>query len=406
MILDVKTIKKDFPVFSAHPDLVYLDSSATSLKPRSVIDSLLDYYRRYSANIYRGIYRLSEQATQAYEDARASIAAFIHGHQDEVVFTRNTTESLNLVAYSLGRQIIRSGDEIVTSVMEHHSNFVPWQQLAVENDAVFKIIDINNEGNLLPVSSAITRKTKLLVLTLVSNVLGTINPIKEIIRSARHINPHLIVVVDGAQAVSHMTVDVSDLGCDFFAFSSHKMLGPTGVGILWGRYKLLETMFPFNLGGEMISEVLLDKTTFKNPPHKFEAGTPAIGEVIALKEAVKYLHSVGMDRIKRHEANLTDYLINQMRTTFGQKIGIVGPRTRGARAGIVAFTFKDYHPHDIAQILDESWVCIRAGHHCAMPLHMRLELDATARVSLSLYNDESDVDRLIEGLKKTEELLE
>ena len=411
--MDSRSSKLDFPIFKHKPNLVYLDSAATSLKPKSVIDKQSEYYEKYSANVFRGIYSLSEKATEEYESTRKVVAEFINAQKpEEVIFTRSTTESINLVAYSLGRKIIGEGDEIVTTVMEHHSNFVTWQQLALENGATFKVIDITDDGFLDLSFSAldkiITKKTKILALTYVSNVLGTINPIKEIVEAAKAINPKLIVVVDAAQAVPHIKVDVQNLGCDFLAFSSHKMLGPTGVGVLWGKYEHLDQMFPFNYGGEMIQEVYIDKTVFKKPPLKFEAGTPHIAGVIALKEAVKYLQKFGIEKIKKHEEFLTLSLECSLADEFGKKIKILGTDISGfldERGGILSFVFASYHPHDIAQILDEENICIRAGHHCTMPLHQRLKVIASARASFYIYNTIDDVSRLVKGLKKVAKLL-
>lgn len=419
-MLNIGTIKKDFPIFQHQPQLVYLDSAATSLKPKPVIDKLVEYYRKYSANIFRGIYRLSEKATEEYETTRKMVARFINAKSEqEIVFTRNTTEAINLISYSLGRQLVGKGDEIVVSIMEHHSNFVPWQILASQVGAKFKVVDITDDGYLnfnfkkvannqpkkYSLEEAISKKTKILALTYASNVLGTINPIKEIIKAARKINPGLVVVIDAAQAAPHLKIDVDDLGGDFLAFSSHKMLGPTGVGILWGKRDLLDQSFPFNFGGEMIQEVFLDKTIFKPPPLKFEAGTPAIGEIIAFKEAVNYLKNLGMEKVRNHELGLIKYTIRRLSEEFKAKINILGPQEENNRGGVISFTFKKYHPHDIAQILDENNIAIRAGHHCAMPLHQRLAINASSRISFYIYNNEDDVEKLISGLKKVEKIL-
>ncbi len=399
-------MKKDFPIFKNNPELVYLDSAATSLKPQVVISKLVEYYSKYSANIFRGVYKISEEATKEYEETRTVVADFINANEKEVIFTRNATESLNLIAYSLGREIVKKDDEIATTIMEHHSNFVPWQQLAFENGAVLKVIDINDEGYLeAELDKVITKKTKILALTYVSNVLGTINPIKEIIASAKKINPKIITVVDAAQAAAHLKVDVQGLGCDFLVFSSHKMLGPTGVGVMWGKENLLEEMFPFMYGGEMISEVYLDKTVFKGPPHKFEAGTPSIGEVIAFKEAVRYLKTIGLDNVRRHEKYLTKKCFQTLKSRFGKRIKIFGPEDSENRGGVIAFNFDKYHPHDIASILDENGIAVRAGHHCAMPLHNRLGTDATVRASFYIYNDDDDIEKLVRGLEKVEKTL-
>lgn len=420
-MLNSSQIKNDFPIFSSDPTLVYLDSTATSLKPRSVIEKTTEYYAQYSANVFRGIYKISEKATEEYEETRKITAEFIgSSNPDEVIFTRNTTESLNLVAYSLGRLIIEEDDEVVATIMDHHSNFVPWQQLAAENGGIFKVIDVTDEGFLhiftkedkiqsekfkVDLTGVITNKTKILALPYISNVLGIINPIKNIVEAAKKINPSLIVIVDAAQAVPHKEINVKEMGADFIAFSSHKMLGPTGIGVLWGRKELLDRMTPFQYGGEMIDEVAIESTTFKHTPHKFEAGTPHIAGVIALKEAIRYLQLIGMKNIRDHEKAITRYAMETLKKTFGGKIQIVGPQDAESRCGILAFTFGSYHPHDIAQILDEDNIAIRAGHHCAMPLHKRLQLSATARASFYLYNGEEDVEKLVTALKKVEKIL-
>ena len=422
-MINVLKIKKDFPIFENNPSLVYLDSTATSLKPRPVIEKLVEYYSKYSVNIFRGVYSLSEKATEEYEKTREKIAKFINGKKEEIIFTRNTTESLNLLAYSLGRKIIEKNDEIVTTIMEHHSNFVPWQILAQESGAVFKVININQSGDLdlyckniknqkskckmimqnsklINLNNIITKKTKILTLTYISNVLGTVNQIKEIAAAAKKINPKIIVIVDAAQAAPHKKIDVLDLGVDFLAFSSHKMLGPTGVGVLWGRYDLLCEMFPFNFGGEMIAEVFLDKTFFKDPPYKFEAGTPAIAEVIALSEAVSYLEKIGLEKIETYEKELVQFAYQRLKEEFGKNIKILGEGNIKERSGILAFNFYNLHPHDVAQILSEKNICLRSGHHCAQPLHQFLSVSSSCRASFYLYNDKNDVERLVEGLKE------
>ncbi len=407
-MIDINLIKKQFPIFQSQPDLVYLDSTATSLKPKKMIDKLKEYYEEYSANVFRGIYPMSEKATVEFEETRDVVSKFINANKsEEIIFTRNTTESLNLLAYSLGRKIIESNDEIVTTIMEHHSNFVPWQVLAGETGATFKVVDINEEGYLeVDWNKVITKKTKILTLTYVSNVLGTINPVKEIINEIKKINPKIIVIVDAAQAVPHLKIfDVQDLDADFVAFSSHKMLGPTGVGVLWGKEEYLKKMYPFMYGGEMINEVFINRSTFKDPPHKFEAGTPAIGEIIAFKEAIKFLNKIGMENIRDHEKKLTNFAINRLIDTFGKSIRIFGPKNIENRGGIVTFSFDKFHPHDVAQILADERICVRAGHHCAMPLHTRLSVPATVRASFYLYNDEKDVVKLVAGLKKVRKIL-
>lgn len=406
-MIDIKTIKKQFPVFKNQPDLVYLDSTATSLKPKSMINKLKEYYKEYSANVFRGIYPMSEKATVEFEETRQIVSKFINANRsEEVIFTRNTTESLNLLVYSLGRKIIESGDEIITTIMEHHSNFVPWQVLAGETGAAFKVIDINEEGYLeINWNKVITKKTKILTLTYISNVLGTINPAKEIIGAVKKINPKIIVIVDAAQAVPHLKIDVQDLDADFIAFSSHKMLGPTAVGVLWGKEKIFKEMYPFMYGGEMINEVFIDRVTFKDPPHKFEAGTPAIGEVIAYKEAIRFLNNIGMEKIRDHEKQLTAQCFKTLKKEFREKIRIFGPKNIEDRGGIITFSFDKFHPHDVAQILADEGICVRAGHHCAMPLHQRLKVPVTVRASFYIYNDEKDVEKLVDGLKKVRKIL-
>ncbi len=420
-MIDVKKIKQDFPIYNYHPEIVYLDSTATSLNPKVVVDKLTEYYYKYPANIFRGLYKISEKATNEYEESRKEVARFINAKSKEIIFTRNTTESINLITYSLGKKILQKDDEIVTSIMEHHSNFVPWQVLSLENNLKFKIINLDSQGNLFLkeetenklsansnfklLEKIITKKTKILALTYVSNVLGTINPIKKIISKAKEINPQLIVIIDAAQAVPHIKIDVQDLGCDFLAFSSHKMLGPTGVGVLWGRYDLLERMFPFQYGGEMIREVRINKTVYNKPPYKFEAGTPHIGGVIALKEAIRYIQNIGYSNIRHHEEEILKYAFSRLKEEFQAKINILGPKDVKKRCSLIAFSFDQIHPHDIGQILDESNICVRAGHHCAMQLHHYLGLTATARASFYIYNDQEDVDKLINGLKKVRKVL-
>ncbi|EKD67334.1 MAG: hypothetical protein ACD_48C00471G0001 [uncultured bacterium] len=379
-------VRADFPQltrFINGKPIVYLDSTATSLKPRSVIDKINEYYTQYTANVFRGIYTTSEEATSEYEKAREKVATFIHATPHEIVFTRSTTESLNLLAYSLHPK------EVVASILEHHSNFVPWQQLSY-----LTVWDPEK-----PIDSVMTNKTDIFAITAVSNVTGIIMPIKDIVRTVKGINPKCLIVVDAAQAVPHMPVDVADWGADFVAFSSHKMLGPTGVGVLWGRRQLLEEMKPFNYGGEMISEVHVDRTVFKEPPHKFEAGTPHIAGVIGLGAAVDYLTKLGMDNVRKHEEELVSYAIKKFKEVRGLRF--VGP---DIRSGVFAFTMEKVHPHDIAQILNEDNIFVRAGNHCAMPLHEHLGIVATARASFYVYTTKEDIDALILGLQKIQKL--
>jgi len=398
-MLDTNKIKKDFPIFNNQPKLVYLDSTATSLKPQSVISKLVEYYSDYSANIFRGVYDMSEKATAEYEETRTVVKDFINAPlTEEIIFTRNATESINLFVSGI-KDIFKKGDEIVTTITEHHSNFVPWQQLAKNIQCSFKIISINEEGILEPqLTYEITKKTKILALTYVSNVLGTVNPIKTIIKEAKNINPHIIVLVDGAQAVPHLKVDVTDLGCDAFVFSSHKMLGPTGVGVLWVKKELLETFPPYQFGGDMIRSVAIEETQFADLPHRFEAGTPHIAGVIALKEASHYLQGIGLDAIHSYEVELAQICYDRLTEEFGTKIKIIGPQKR--ESGIVAFAVTGLHAHDVAQLLNEDHIAVRAGHHCAMPLHTKLGIEASVRASFYLYNTKEDVEKLIASLHK------
>lgn len=414
----MRTYRADFPLLKQKINrkrIVYLDSAATALKPRPVIDAINSYYTEYTANVFRGLYQLSEKATRKYEEVREKVASFINAKSvAEIIFTRSATEAINLVAYAWGRINLNEGDEIATTIMEHHSNFVPWQQLCLENGATLKIVDIDENGKLgtaVPagrqenweLGNIISKRTKLVAITHVSNVLGTINPVKEIAEQIKRVNPKCLVLVDGAQAAPHMKVDVQELSCDFYAFSGHKMLGPTGIGVLWGRKELLEQMAPFNFGGEMIVEVHLDRTKFKHPPHKFEAGTPHIAGVIGLGAAIDYLTSLGMDKIRKHEVKLTEYVLGKLREV--RKIRVYGPKNAELRGGVVAFNVinkkgKVIHAHDVAQVLNEDNICIRSGHHCTMPLHERLGVPASARASFYIYNTEEDMDMLIKGIKK------
>ncbi len=393
-------VRADFPILSrtVHgKPLVYLDSAATSQKPRRVIDALVRYYTTYNANVHRGIYEMAEEATARYEESRAKVAAFIGARRpEEVVFTRSTTEAINLVAYAWGRATIRAGDEIVLTEMEHHSNLVPWQLLAAEKGATLRFIPFDGQGvlQLDAYERLLSNRTKLVALAHQSNVLGTINPVKEIAARAHAVGAK--VLVDGAQSAPHMPVSVADLDVDFFACSGHKMCGPTGAGALWARYEILDAMPPFHGGGEMIMLVQLETSTYKDPPHKFEAGTPNIGDCIVWGEAVDYLREIGMDAIRAHERQLTAYALRQLADMPG--VTVFGPPDLDRRGGAVAFAMEGVHPHDVAQVLDQEGIAVRAGHHCAQPLHRRLGVAATTRASLYLYNTESDLDALVRGL--------
>jgi len=395
-----ESVRDDFPILSRRvhgKPLVYLDSAATSQKPRRVIDALVRYYTEYNANVHRGIYEMAEEATRRFEESRAKLAAFIGARRpEEVVFTRSTTEAINLVAYAWGRANIRAGDEIMLTEMEHHSNLVPWQLLAAEKGAKLVFIPFDAEGVLqLDVyERLLSARTKLVALAHQSNVLGTINPVREI--AARAHAAGAKVLVDGAQSAPHMPVDVAELDVDFFAFSGHKMCGPTGAGALWARYEILDAMPPFHGGGEMIMVVQLDASTYKDPPHKFEAGTPNIGDCIVWGEAVDYLQGIGMQAIREHEQRLTAYALRQLAQVPG--LTLFGPKDVARRGGTIAFATDVAHPHDVAQVLDQEGIAVRAGHHCAQPLHRRLGVSATTRASLYLYNTEQDIDALVRGL--------
>lgn len=404
----MNTFKKDFTILRNNPDLVYLDSTNTSLTPDSVVKKINEYYFNYNANVGRGIYAISEKATTEYELTRKKVAQFINAETNEVIFTSGTTMSLNTVSHGLSH-LVKKSENVITTAMEHHANFIPWQQLAKNKKSDFRVINIDKEGklDLEDLKNKINENTKIFSLTYVSNVLGTINPVKEIINEIRKINPETIIVVDAAQAAPHVKIDVKELDCDFLAFSSHKMLGPTGVGVLYGKLEKLEKIKPLFTGGEMINEVTCQQSTFAELPHRLEAGTPNIADVIAFKEAVNYLENVGFENIKKYEQKLVEYTFKKLEEEFGDDVKIFGPKNVEDHSGSISFTFKKYHPHDIAAILDqEKNVCIRVGMHCAMPLHREfLNVPATARVSFYLYNDESDIDKFIKGLKRVKDIL-
>ncbi|MEW5718872.1 MAG: cysteine desulfurase [Chloroflexota bacterium] len=403
--LNVSAIREDFPILQqmVHgKPLVYLDSAATSQKPEAVISAMDTYYRTTNANIHRGVYQLAEQATEQYEGARRKIQKFINAKSHrEVIYARNATEALNLIAYSWGRANIHAGDEIVSTVLEHHANLVPWQLLAKEKDARLSFIGADEQGRLREeeIQTRITTKTKLVAVTMASNVAGTFTPIQAIIQRAHAVGARC--VVDAAQAVPHMPVDVQALDCDFLAFSGHKMLGPF-VGILYGKRALLEKMEPFLGGGDMIREVHLEYSQWNELPWKFEAGTPAIAEAIGLGAAVDYLTALGMENIRAHERELVAYALGKIRAVNG--IHILGPRDPDQRVGVVAFSIPEAHPHDVAQIMDSEGICVRAGHHCAMPLHEYYGLAATTRASFYVYNSPEEVDKLVETIRKVQQV--
>ncbi|HNW14685.1 MAG TPA: cysteine desulfurase [Anaerolineaceae bacterium] len=399
--------KKDFPILKREVrpgvPIVYLDSAATSQKPESVIAAMEVYYRQLNANIHRGVHTLAEEATAAYEGARERITNFI-GARDtrELIFTRNTTESINLVTQTWGRSTLKTGDLVILTEMEHHSNLVPWQMLAAEKGLRLEFIPVNDDGYLdLDVYQQLLKlEPKVVAFMHMSNVLGTINPAREIIRMAK--NAGAITLLDAAQSIPHFTVDVNEVDADFIAFSAHKMLGPTGIGALWGKRTILENMPPFLGGGDMIKKVFLRSFSANDLPHKFEAGTPAIAEAIGFGAAVDYLVSAGMDRILQHEQRLVTYALEKLKRIHG--LHVLGPDSVSAKGGVISFTLEDIHPHDIAQILDSEGIAVRAGHHCAMPLHERFKITASTRASFYLYNDEEDIDHLIKGLEKVQQI--
>lgn len=403
--LDVARIRADFPILqqevNGHP-LAYLDSAASSQKPLPVIEAMNDYYRRYHANVHRGVYRLSELATEALEQARRRVARFINARSArEVIWTRNTTEAINLVAYAWGRAQLKPGDRILLSEMEHHSNLVPWQIIAEQTGAELDFIPLDAEGRLAldQLETVLTERTRLVAITQMSNVLGTINPVARIAQAARAVGA--LTLVDGAQSVPHLGVDVQALGIDFLAFSGHKMCGPTGIGVLWGRRELLEAMPPFLGGGSMIRTVSLRRSTWAELPHKFEAGTPAIAEAIGLGVAAEYLDAIGMAAIHQAEQQLTAYALEQLRAIPG--VTVYGPPAE-ARGGVIAFNLAGVHPHDVAAVLDRHGVAIRAGHHCCQPLMARLGVDATARASCYLYTSTAEIDQFVAALWKCKEI--
>lgn len=406
MTLDIDLIRSDFPILTRETrpgvQLAYLDSAATSQKPLSVIDAMDAFYRHSNANIHRGIHTLAEEATALYEGAREKVAAFINApNAREIVYTRNTTESINLVAYTWARANLKAGDLVVLTEMEHHSNLVPWQILVAERGIRLEFIPVTDDGllDLDVCRTLLDQRPKLVSFTHMSNVLGTINPAEEIIAEAHEAGA--ICLLDGAQSVPHFPVDVQKLDVDFLAFSAHKMVGPTGIGVLYGKMELLQAMPPFLGGGDMIKTVHMREFSSNDVPYKFEAGTPAIAEAIGFGAAVDYLAAVGMDAIATHEHEITEYALERLEEIPGVKV--FGPSAQD-KGGVAAFTLDGVHPHDVAQILDQDGVAVRAGHHCAQPLHEKCGLTATSRASFYLYNTREEVDRLVDGIYKVKEI--
>ena len=406
MNYDIQKIRNDFPILTREVrpgvKLIYLDSTATAQKPRIVIDAMTQYYEMNNSNIHRGIHQLAEEATAMYELAREKIAAFINARSTkEIIFTRNTTESINLVAQTWGRKFLKSGDLIILTEMEHHSNLVPWQILADEKNLELDFIPVTESGelNLSTYELLLEKNPKLVAFTHMSNVLGTINPAKEITQKAHESGA--LVLIDGAQSVPHFSVDVIDLDADFYVFSAHKMVGPTGIGVLYGKERWLAEMPPFLGGGDMIKKVQLRSFKANDLPHKFEAGTPAIAEAVGLGKAVDYLSAIGMDKIAAHEREITQYALKKLQDVENLKVFCPNVPDRG---GVISFEMDSIHPHDVAQVLDHYGIAVRAGHHCAMPLHEKFGIPATSRASFYLYNDFEEVDLLVIGLQHVNEM--
>ena len=415
MSFDVEAVRKDFPILAREVHgvpLVYLDSANSAQKPQVVIDAEADLYAHHYANVARAVHTLGSEVTHAYEGARDKVAAFLNApSRDEVIFTRNITEALNLLAYSFSnattfpgsgadRFILRPGDEIVVTEMEHHSNIVPWQQLAIRTGATFKWIPIDDDGRLVDsaIDEVITERTKVVSFVYQSNALGTINPVQRIVARAHEVGA--LAIVDAAQAAPHLPLDVQELGVDFIGFTGHKLYGPSGVGVLWGRYDLLAALPPFLGGGEMIETVSMEQSTFAAPPHRFEAGTPMIAQAVALGTAVDYVTGLGIENIREHERALTAYALDGLQTI--PDLRIIGPTTTVDRGATISFALKGVHPHDVAQLLDEQGVAVRAGHHCARPVCVRYGIPATTRASFGVYTTTDDVDALIRGVEKVQ----
>lgn len=401
-LLDVEKIRRDFPILNRRVNgkkLIYLDNAATSQKPIQVIEAMSDYYSNYNANIHRAVHQLAAESTEKYEGTRGQIKKFLNASGHEVVFAKNSTEAINIVLYSWAKRNLKAGDEVLLNVMEHHSNIVPWQSL--QKDGIrLKFVDITDEGVLDNFDGMVSKNTKLISLTHVSNVIGTINPVEEICKTGR--DNGAITLVDATQSVPNMPFDTKKVGCDFLVFSGHKMLGPTGVGVLLGRKEILETMPPFILGSDIIKEVKLTEATFAEPPYRFESGTPCIAEVIGLSAAIDYLEKTGMEEIRGHEIELMKFALEKM-SEF-EKLKIYGPLDVERRGGVISFNLGDIHSHDLASILNEDGIAIRSGHHCAQPLMRRFGVTAMARVSFYLYNTLGEIETFLESLRKAEKL--
>ncbi|MCP3104583.1 cysteine desulfurase [Myxococcus sp. K15C18031901] len=401
---DVERVRRDFPILHQEVrgrPLVYLDSAATAQKPQAVIDAIVRFYQHDNANVHRGVHVLSERATEAYEGAREVVKDFLRARDSrEIIFTRGTTEAINLVAQTYGRKHVGPGDEVLITQMEHHANIVPWRMLCEEKGATLRVIPVDDRGELVldEVDALLTERTRILAVTHVSNALGTVNPVKELTRKAHA--KGIPVLVDGAQSVTHFPVDVQDIGCDFYAFSGHKLFGPTGIGVLYGRLERLEPLPPYQGGGDMILSVTMEKVTYNRVPHRFEAGTQNLAGAVGLAAAIKYLEALGLDAVAEHDRALMAYATQALESVPGLRL--VG--TAREKAGVLSFTVEDIHPHDVGTILDREGICIRTGHHCAQPVMQHFKLPATARASLALYNTREDVDALVRGLHKVREV--
>lgn len=397
--MDPEKIRKDFPIFS-NQNLIYLDSAATSQKPNQVLEKVDYFYKNHNANVHRGVYKISEDATEDYESARSKIAGFIGSKNTELIFTRNATEGFNLIAYTWAEKNIKKGDKIVLSIMEHHSNFVPWQQLAIRKKAKLEFLNVDSSGSIPDSEFSKIEGSKIVSIVHVSNMLGTINPVKKICSIAKDENA--ISIVDGAQSAPHMPVDVRDIGCDFFVFTGHKMLGPNGIGALYGSEGILEEMPPFNYGGDMIREVHKEKSEWNVLPYKFEAGTPNASGAVGLGAAVDYLNSIGMENVSKHDSELTKFAMNELSSI--DSLDLYGPKDISKRGSLVSFNLKGVHPHDVAALLNEDGIAIRSGHHCTMPLHEYLNLTASNRASFYIYNTKEEISKLIESLNHVKKL--
>ena len=404
-MIDPAKVKLDFPILKRRingKELAYLDSGATSQKPTTVIDAESNYYINHNANVHRGAHTLGDEATQMYQESREKVANFIGAKNDEVVFVRNTTEAINLVAYSWGMNNLKKGDVIVTTMMEHHANLVPWQELAKRVGAVVEVVGITDDGliDTDDYEKKLKMKPRIVSFVHVSNALGTINPIKEMTKLAHKAGA--LVLVDGAQAVPHMKVNVAEIGCDFYAFSGHKMLGPMGIGVLWGRKEILEKMSPFLTGGGMISEVYTDHSTWAEVPEKFEAGTPNVAGAVGLASAIAYLEDLGLEDVREHDKMIVEYALAKLKST--ENLEILGTKNIDLRSGSVSFVYKGVHAHDVATILDTEGVAVRSGHHCTMPLHSHLGIAASIRASFNVYTTKEDIDALFKSLSKVREV--